>query len=488
LSSNQEIAASLKMLRARSRQLARDNPYMVSFLNLLRTNVVGSNGIRLQSHIVDANGKPRDFFNRSIEIGWKSWGRKGTCTADGRMTWRDVQALAIVTEAVDGEYIIYHRPGFRNRFQYAVQFIDPDRLDITFNRPANIRKGENRVVMGVEVDADTRPIAYWFTDQHPAEVGESRRRSRVDAQFIEHGYLVQRSDQYRGVPWAAPILLSLNMFDGYTEAELVAARSSASKPLFYEQDAESVDANEDTDAELVDEIAPGYVGLLPAGVTPHQMDPQHPNGAFEQFQKAILRGVASGLGVSYSAMTGDLRDVNFSSIRTGLLQERDIWRSLQRHHIDNLADPVMRKWLQFAVAADQVTLPSRDHERWADAQTWKPRGWAWVDPVKDVMAAEAGIALGTTTRTAVCDALGVDFEDNMDQLRREQDLADAKGVDISGLKLAAIEGANNGGQGQDGPAVSGGNGRGRADAGDGDGGRIGLGEYRVQFGDTGRED
>ena len=41
-------------------------------------------------------------------------------------------------------------------------------------------------------------------------------------------------------------------------------------------------------------------------------DPDHPNTGFAEFESAMLRGVASGLNVSYAALSSDLSSVNYS--------------------------------------------------------------------------------------------------------------------------------------------------------------------------------
>ena len=66
LSANAEIRSSIRKLRDRSRQLARDNPTMAAFVNVLKANVVGRQGIRLQSRITDDQDKPRDALNNAI--------------------------------------------------------------------------------------------------------------------------------------------------------------------------------------------------------------------------------------------------------------------------------------------------------------------------------------------------------------------------------------------------------------------------------------
>jgi capsid protein len=109
------------------------------------------------------------------------------------------------------------------------------------------------------------------------------------------------------------------MLHGYREAELVAARVAASKMGFIT----SPDGDGYTEDDLEDTHAPvmsaelGSFEQLPTGMDIKLFDPTHPTSAFSDFHKAVLRGIASGLGVSYASLASDLENVNYSSIRQG---------------------------------------------------------------------------------------------------------------------------------------------------------------------------
>ena len=52
-----ELLTSLAILRARSRELERNNDYAKKFLSMCKVNVVGESGFILQNKARDANGK-----------------------------------------------------------------------------------------------------------------------------------------------------------------------------------------------------------------------------------------------------------------------------------------------------------------------------------------------------------------------------------------------------------------------------------------------
>ena len=55
-SADQEISGSLSILRNRSRALARNDSYISRYLQMLVTNVIGPNGIRVASKARNDNG------------------------------------------------------------------------------------------------------------------------------------------------------------------------------------------------------------------------------------------------------------------------------------------------------------------------------------------------------------------------------------------------------------------------------------------------
>jgi len=62
-----------------------------------------------------------------------------------------------------------------------------------------------------------------------------------------------------------------------------------------------------------------------------------------------LRGIASGMGVSYNSLAGDLEGANYSSLRQGALEDRDYWKTLQQWFIDHFMYPIYEAWLECAI-------------------------------------------------------------------------------------------------------------------------------------------
>lgn len=433
-SGTQEARADLATLRRRARQLSRDNPYARRYLALLADNVVGPDGLTLQSRTVNASGQPNQALNRQIETAFRAWGAPGQCTVEGRTSWPMLQARILQTVARDGECFVRMVRGFPNRFGFALQLLDAELCDETYDRAA--RPGEPEIRNGVAVDGWGRPLGYWLWTQHPDDHGQRRVRQYLPASDVLHITMTDRLGQVRGLSWFAPVMLPLQMLYGYTEAELTAARTAAAKMGFITQspDAPGIDPAQTEAVPL--EAAPGVIDRLAVGEAFTPWDPTHPSGNFGPFLTAILHQVAAGWNVSHAGLTGDLSQVNYSSIRAGMLAERDRWQALQRWFADHVCDPVFSAWFSMAILSPELTVPSADLRRY-EAREWQARGWDWVDPQKDIEAQAAALAYGFTTRRAILASNGLDFEQLVTDTREERAFLETQGVDFASPKASA---------------------------------------------------
>lgn len=480
LSADQEIRGNLRLLRARGRELSRNNPIAKNFLNLLLANVVGHKGIGYLPQVrnstgtcpkcegtgtvppaiagatstnskangkaaaaktpdpppckaCNGTGKVKDVLskpiNDKISAAFTEWSRKKNCSVDGRLSFRAVQELALKNTAVDGEVFIRKIRGFTgNKFRFALQLIDADQCDHLYSVPPS--KDGNEIRCGIEVDKWARPVAYWINPGHPSDLGGSLERVRIPADEIVHLYDVQRISQTRGVTWFHAVMLQLRMLEGYIEAELVAARTGAAKMGWLEYTDASAYEEPNPDKRYVLEANPGTIETLPPGMTFKEWNPDHPANAFPNFVMTMMRQVATGLGVSYNALASDLIGVNYSSMRSGLLIERDQWKRDQSWMIENLCEPVFEDFLDFALLAGALVLDSRDPEKFK-AGKWQPRGWQWVDPLKDAQAAVLSIGANLTSRGRVSAEEGEDWEEIAEEIKAELDLAETMGLDLT---------------------------------------------------------
>jgi lambda family phage portal protein len=433
LSRDQKLWTDLRKLRSRSRELADNDPTAAKFLSLCEANVVGKHGVRFQPKVKNLRGDGlADALNKQIKDEWRLWCAKGVCTMDGKQSFDELERLLIRTAAMDGEFLVIHKVTNANPWGYAIQRMDMDQLDHTFFLEQTTRGTEIR--MGVEVDKFMRPVAYHIWNRHPNEwSARPLDRVRVPAEDVVHGFRMDSAMQTRGVPWMAPAMFQMNMLRGYMEAEVTAARVGACQMgIVMPKDGagEYTAETRNADGSIEMEATPGGFLSLGAGQDFKEFKPEHPSTAFSPFVKEVKRGIAASLGVSYNSLAEDLEGVNFSSIRAGLLNERDMWRVRQKWLIESFHKPVFKRWLECAVLSGRINLGVRDIDSVADQCAWHPRGWPWVDPLKDQQASAMGVQNGFTTRSRLLGEQGYDLEDTLEELADEEKL-----IEKYGLKL-----------------------------------------------------
>lgn len=434
---DQELRGQLAALVARSRDLFKNNSYAAKFARMVRNNIVGPEGFTLQCRVVDANGKADTLANKVIEAAFWRFMRPENCDVTGKRGFADLLRGIVTTLARDGEYLVRKvRGSGAGEFGYQLQVMDPTRLDVTLNREAS--GSQNAIVMGVEMNAYRKPVAYHILISKSSSGHYSRERERVPADEMFHGFIPLEDEQTRGVPWLHAAMRLLNDLGGYREAAVIAARVGASKMGIWETpDGQPPPGYEekDDDGNYITDAAPGTFDYAPAGYKLAKFDPAYPHDQFDAFCKAALRGIASGAGVSYHGLANDLEGVTFSSIRSGVLEEREEWMALQNWLTTVLLIPVFEDWLAAALMKGAVKLPNGSILPAAKldkflAHIWQGRRWAWVDPLKDIQAAALAIGNRLASPQQIAAQSGRDVEDILDDIAAFEAMAATKKVSL----------------------------------------------------------
>lgn len=432
LSPDFETRQEFRRLRARARQLVRDNGWAAGFVEEVSKNVIGPLGIFLQGNVRNANGDLVRATNQAIEAGWSEWSNPETASADGHDSLIELERLMIEGIATDGECLVRRIRGADNPFGYMLQLIDPDLLDELYNVAASA--GQNQIKMGVEVDRYNRPIAYHVWSRYGEDLtGAARVRQRIAASDMLHLFIRYRANQTRGITWFAPVLTKLRHLDGYEMNELVASRVAAGKMGFILNKQPDAIAGFEWDAakRKTMDVAPGEIDELLPGQEFVEFDPTHPSGAYASFTLGALMAIARGLRVSYLTLTGDTSKTNYSSQRVALNPERDRWRALQVWFGMTAMRPIYHDWIDMSTLSGAVRVDSRLGSDFRSV-IWKGRGWKWVDPFSDLKAAKLEIDLGLNSRQRLAAERGADFEEIVDELAYEIDYSTDAGVDVSG--------------------------------------------------------
>jgi lambda family phage portal protein len=429
-SANSEIWSSLSTLRNRSRDLCRNNDYARGVIQKLVDNVIYL-GIGFQAQV-----KHDDRANNLIETAWKKWAEEPMyCHTAGKLNFPEIQQVAFRSWLESGEVFVRKvKRSFSNSpVPFALEIIEADQCPEHHNGTHN----GNQIIMGVEIDSWKRPVAYWFYADHPGELWnlKGRKLERIPAEEIIHLHTSDRPNQLRGVPLLHSTILRLKNTGDYEEYEQIAAKAAASiMGLITTPDADLLgEPTQDNDNSLPadEQMQAGILRYLAPGEHLEVLDPKRPNPNVTQFIECQLRASGTGIGASYEQISGDYSKTNYSSSRLSLLNSRDRFKVLQVAMASKFIRLVYLTWLDMAVVGGVLNFADYElrPERYQSVK-WQFRGWAWVDPYKEVQATLAALAGGLTTLTKVAAEQGEDFEEMVKTIAREREILKQHGVEL----------------------------------------------------------
>lgn len=423
-SASADHQADAAMLRAKARSLVQNVPYVRAGLDALVSATVGT-GI-----VPRATGKDAANINKVLAAWMK------VCDADGRLDYYGIQAAAYRAMEQDGEVLLRLRPrreadGLPVPLQ--LQLLEIDWLDSSRNRRED---NSNVTVNGIEYDALGRVAAYYLWDSHPGEVGVQRslrtQSGRVEAHFIIHLFRHDRPGAGRGITRLAPIIARVRDLSLYEDAELARKNLETRFGVLYSGDPELIgnpasnagDGEPDINKGELGNLPSGGITRLPAGSTVTVVAPTKADGYVDNL-KYQLHVVATGMGVPYEMVTGDMREVNFSSARVRRLDFRAAVEQMQwLTLVPRLLDPIHRAFVDAGILGGQIR--SRDY-----AVDYSPPKWDYVNPQQDVNADLTEVSVGLSSISEKLRRRGYDPDQVFTEIRDDfQKLRDLGVLDV----------------------------------------------------------
>ena len=434
-SADRDISMELDVLRRRSRQLFQNNTFSRAMISSFTTNVVGT-GIKArptlkQWEILGLTQEEAEKWNRKAQDLFELWAGSKKCDAERKNDFAQLQDLALKTALLGGDCFAL---GCYNKN------LDPFGLNIKLLEGERCQNplgalDSDALTEGVEVDKNGAPRAYYFTTKPVWSIDEytdyidTIRVPAFDSfgnPNVVHIFTSDRTDQRRGVPMLAPVILQLKQQERYQDAELMAAVISACFTAVLEnnvpEEAEDLYGNvpeservEKTDDKYtVDpwqgtrpalEMKPGAVWSLAQGQKISSLNPQRPNVNYQPFVESIFAEAAAACGVSFEVV---LRKFNssYNSVRAAILESRKTYERMRHDFVSDFCQPIYEKWLADAVVSGILEAPGF-FENPVKRALWS--GCRWVgnaafllDPKKETDAIKMQIDEQLIDRDTAC--------------------------------------------------------------------------------------
>ena len=424
-SADSEIGVSLARLRARCRDLTRNNPHAKRAVTVWATNLVGEGIVpRAKTGNPDLDKRVNDLFAEFVE----------TCDASGQLDFYGLQALAVRGMIDGGETLIrrrWRRAADDLPVPMQLQLLEGDFLDL--DKVVALPNGR-KVIQGVEFDAIGQRSAYWLFKDHPgdgwANLSMGTASEPVPASEIIHLYLKERT-QTRGIPWGHAVVTRLRDLDDYEDAEIVRKKAEACVVAFViganpeeVDDTQAIGEMKITDQATdrkIEAFEPGMIARVTGGTDVKFNNPGG-SGGFPEYRKASLYTIAAGYDLPYTLLSGDLSDNNFTSSRVGLVEFRRLAAQRQQHCIIKMACQPLWQWFieaaQFAGKLPMRPIPCE----------WQPPAFESVNPKDDADADMVNVRMGKVTMPELIAKTGRNPDDVLAEQAEWKKKVDAAGL------------------------------------------------------------
>jgi lambda family phage portal protein len=453
-SPQEDIDFNLDLLRQRSRSLYMSAPIATSAIKTQRTNVIGS-GLKLKCKIdydfLNITKEQAEKWEKNTEREFELWAESVWCDTQRLNNFYELQQLALMSWLLNGDgFAVIKHAENKSWMPYSIRLhlIEGDRIcsPSTFSSQETVSKATNgnRIYNGIEVDQDGGVVAYHVCNQYPNSnmQNETKKWQRVEAfgkltgePNILHLMESERCEQYRGVPFLAPVIETLKQITRYTEAELMAAVVQSFFTAFIKVDTPKnenpFDSNilpEDqieTDANSY-ELGTGTINVLGPNEDVVFADPKRPSSGFDPFVTAMCKHIGAALEIPMELLTKSFM-ASYSASRAALLEAWKAFRMRRTWFANDFCQPVYEIFLSEAVALGRINASSYFNDpsikkAWCKAN-WNGPSPGQIDPVKEVNAATLRVEQGYSTREReTIELTGGNWDENIIQIKRENKL------------------------------------------------------------------
>ena len=466
-----DIDANLNTLRSRSTDMYINSPIGASAVNTNRANVIGA-GLqvipKIDYKLLGMTADEAKDWQRHTQREFGLWADSVQCDLYKKHSFYDMQDIAYLSYLVDGDAwaaIKYRKPSpggiYSTRIQLfeASQVCNPGAMAAYSNTDSMTvecynPETHNRIINGVEIDADGAVVAYWIANRVPYDLtnnSQALRWTRVEAFGRRTGRPLvlqisheERPEQYRGVPYLAPAIEVLKQISRYTNAELSAAIIKSFFTLFFTSSGTTNDLGDvlsetygpgeqiDPDDLRRVEIGPGTLNLLPSGVDVKAIDGSRTQSTFEAFTNSLIAQIGASLGIPSEVLMNRFQS-SYSAARGALLQAAAMFRTRRIWFARDFCQPVYEAWLTEAIAIGRIKAPGFGVDPLI-TKAWTGANWygpvmGMLDPVKEVNGAALRVKYGfSTAEREAAELTGTNYDDNVDQIAAERAVWANKGM------------------------------------------------------------
>ncbi|RDY30329.1 phage portal protein [Lachnotalea glycerini] len=454
-SPQEDIDKNVSILRQRSRSLFTSAPIAVSAIKTSRTNIVGT-GLRLRATVdADMLGMSHEKateWNKKTQREFKLWADSKFCDSTLQNNFYELQQLVELSYLMNGDVgaIVQYDTKKKPCIPYGlkIHLVEADKICtphsygyVDLNAKAS---NGNRIYNGVEIDDKGAVQAYYICNAYPNSMTEANKEwKRVRAFNQVTGlpnvlmvYESERPEQYRGVPFLAPVIESIKQLTRYSEAEIMAAVINGFFTVFITTEKNPSEmlfggVGEESQGDNLSDVGdyglgPGMINILEPGEDIKMADPSRPTGNFDSFTSAYAKYIGAALELPCELLLKSFTN-SYSASKAALEEAWKAFKMKRSWLANDFCQPIYEIFLHEAIGIGRIKAPGffldpLVKKAYCKAE-WNGPAKGMLDPLKEVNAAEKRIKIGISTREIeTIEQTGGDFDTNIQQLKYENKL------------------------------------------------------------------
>lgn len=478
LSPKSDIEMNRKLLRERTRDLAMNAPLATAAINSTRTSCVGPGLVpkpKIDYEFLEMSKDEAVKLQQTIKKEFQLWAKSTLCDTSDLNNFYELQQIAFSDWLKNGEEFVLIRYGemlpympyqLRLKLISADRVSSPNSLDGEYDGFDRELKNGNSIMNGIEIDSEGKVVAYHICSNFPGEYSSKiskwtrveKRGKNTGNPNILHIFNADIAEQYRGVPFLAPVIHTIKQLTRYTEAEIMAAVINSMFALFVSTESgEDIEDFGGVDEEAwetpvgrqqgneEDEIklGSGTINFLKEGEKVEAVESKHPSGNYDAFIQSMANQIGAALEISPEVLMKKFSN-NFSASKGALNETWKAFSMRRKWFIDDFCQEVYELWFAEAVSKGRISAPGfftdpLIRQAYTNA-TWTGPAQGCLNPLQEVNAAVERIKNGLSTHEDECAAMnGSDFEDNVRTLENENERMAAANRALLGNEETEVE-------------------------------------------------
>jgi capsid protein len=339
-------------------------------------------------------------------------------------------------------------------------------------------KTKNKIIDGVEIDANECPVAYYIYDKEGKEqrIAARDNKGRLLAWLIPVG--IKRLNSPRAYSRLGVIMQKLHKIGQYTNSEIMAAEANSKFAATIEQEKDSTGVNpiknipgmprgikeylnsapaDDENTGVIEKfksalqrIPAGLFIHMPKGQKLNSFDTKRPNVNFSAFLDASMKYNTACEGIPFEAAVMQFSN-NFSASRAALKMFEMILRFGRKYTMeDYFYKPIYEQFFELGCLKNNIIAPKflelKNDYGYLDNAYLKAKFVGvqipHIDEVKEVNAVLSKLKGGLTTFEQALESLGntIDFDTLIERRKIEE-----KKIKAAGLSFETLFAPDNGG-------------------------------------------